>query len=163
MCIRKRLGGLILCGALLLAGPVTAKEAQPMAKDPVLEAQLMSISEELRCLVCQNQTIADSDADLAVDLRNQVREMLLEGKTEQEIIDYMVQRYGDFVRYRPPVNNTTMLLWFGPFVLFAAGLALLFMNLRSRKKQLEQAPDEISEKEHQQVQALLKKNMGGTE
>ena len=119
---------------LLLAASVVANEAAPMAKDPVLEARVMAISDELRCLVCQNQTIADSDAELAVDLRNQVREMIVAGKNEDEIIDYMVVRYGDFIRYRPPVQPTTYVLWFGPFILFAVGLGVLILNIRSRRR-----------------------------
>jgi cytochrome c-type biogenesis protein CcmH len=89
------------------AASVLAKEAEPMAADPEMEKLVNDISAELRCLVCQNQTIADSHAALAVDLKNQVRQMVASGKTQTEIVDYMVQRYGDFVRYRPPVKPTT--------------------------------------------------------
>jgi len=98
---------------LSFLAPVVAKEATPMAKDPVLEEKVNAVSDELRCLVCQNQTIADSHAALAVDLKNQVREMLSAGKSEQEVIDYMVERYGDFVRYRPPMKPThdVALVW----------------------------------------------------
>jgi cytochrome c-type biogenesis protein CcmH len=100
------------------------------AAEAALEKHVMAISEELRCLVCQNQTIADSHADLAIDLRNQVREKLVLGMSDRDVIEFMVQRYGDFVLYRPPVKSTTWLLWFGPFLLLAAGLALLFAKLR---------------------------------
>ena len=98
---------LTLCfGALIFAsGAALAKEAQPLAADPVLEERVNDITKELRCLVCQNQTIADSHADLAIDLKNQVRDMVKSGKTQTEIVDYMVQRYGDFVRYRPPMGK----------------------------------------------------------
>ncbi len=117
-----------------------AKEATPAAADPVLEARMQAIAIELRCLVCQNQTIADSHADLAVDLRNQVREMLRQGKSDREIIDYMTARYGDFVLYRPPVKGTTMLLWFGPAVLLVGGIAILWLVLRRRSRR---APEDF--------------------
>ncbi len=125
------------CAASLLLGvalAAPAKEAAPVAEDPALEARVMAIAVELRCLVCQNQTIADSHADLAVDLRKQVREMLRQGKSQREILDYMTARYGDFVLYRPPVKNTTALLWFGPGLLLVGGLAGLAMVLRRRSR-----------------------------
>ena len=112
---------LLLCIAGWNAGPVAGAEAKPVSEDPALEQRVMQISNELRCLVCQNQTIADSHAELAIDLRNQVRDQLKQGKSEQEILDYMVQRYGDFVRYRPPVKLQTLVLWVGPFLLLAGG------------------------------------------
>lgn len=149
-----------VCAALLMlcVTGADAKEAVPMAEDPILEARVMAVAEELRCLVCQNQTIADSHADLAVDLKNQVREMLVAGKSEQEIIDYMVQRYGDFVRYRPPVNPSTYLLWFGPFALFALGGGILIYTLRRRRQQVEDAP--LSETDHKRAEELLKQVPG---
>jgi cytochrome c-type biogenesis protein CcmH len=119
------------------AGPLTAAEARPVSEDPALEQRVMQISNELRCLVCQNQTIADSNADLAIDLRKQVREQLSQGKSEQEILDYMVQRYGDFVRYRPPVKMQTLVLWMGPFLLLAGGLFALMRFLRRRRQSSE--------------------------
>jgi cytochrome c-type biogenesis protein CcmH len=111
------------------------KEAAPVAADPVLEAKVLAIAAELRCLVCQNQTIADSNADLAVDLRKQVREMLQKGQSQAQILDYMTARYGDFVLYRPPVKNTTALLWFGPAVLLVGGLAV-FLTVMVRRSRL---------------------------
>jgi cytochrome c-type biogenesis protein CcmH len=119
---------------LMLALAGQAKEAPAASDDPVLEARMLRITAELRCLVCQNQTIADSHADLAVDLRRQVREMLAKGATDQEITDYMTARYGDFVLYRPPVKGTTALLWFGPPVLLLVGLVLLYAVLRRRSR-----------------------------
>ena len=119
--------------AMLLAGAI-AKEAAPAAADPVLEARMLAVAAELRCLVCQNQTIADSHADLAVDLRNQVRDMLRKGQSEREIVDYMTARYGDFVLYRPPVKATTALLWYGPALLLVGGLAVLWLVLRRRSR-----------------------------
>jgi cytochrome c-type biogenesis protein CcmH len=128
----------VVCAALVvgLAGNAVAQpsEAPLTAADPVLEARVMKIAAELRCLVCQNQTIADSHADLAIDLRNQVREMLKKGQTQDQIIDYMTARYGDFVLYRPPVKSTTALLWFGPAVLLVGGLAVLITVLRRRSR-----------------------------
>lgn len=115
-------------------GMVQANEAAPASEDPVLEARMVKIAEELRCLVCQNQTIASSNAGLAVDLRNQVREMLRRGDTDRQIIDYMTARYGDFVLYRPPLKGTTALLWFGPGVLLVGGLLILFLVLRRRSR-----------------------------
>lgn len=100
------------------------------AQDPALDARVDTVSQELRCLVCQNQTIADSQADLAVDLRRQVREMLIAGKSEAEVVRYMTERYGDFVVYRPPVRTDTLLLWFGPLILLVLGIALLLRRIR---------------------------------
>jgi cytochrome c-type biogenesis protein CcmH len=127
---------LILISTLLLI-PLSAfaREAVPVAEDPALEARVTKIAEELRCLVCQNQNIADSHAELAIDLKNQVREMLKKGMSDKDVIDFMVNRYGDFVLYRPPVKGTTWLLWFGPFILLAGGLGFLFMRLRRRQGQ----------------------------
>lgn len=112
----------------------SAAEAAPAADDPALEARVQRITGELRCLVCQNQTIADSHADLAQDLRRQVREMIAQGKSDAEIIDYMTARYGDFVLYRPPLKSTTALLWFGPALLVAGGIMGLVIVLRRRSR-----------------------------
>jgi cytochrome c-type biogenesis protein CcmH len=122
-----------LCLALLGLAAQT-KEAAPAAADPALEARVQRISIELRCLVCQNQTIADSDADLAVDLRRQVREMLQQGKSEPEILEFMTARYGDFVLYRPPVKSSTYLLWYGPMTMAVLGIAILLWVLRRRNR-----------------------------
>jgi cytochrome c-type biogenesis protein CcmH len=111
-----------------------APRAVPTAADPALEARMLAITSELRCLVCQNQTIADSHADLAVDLRAEVREMLRAGRTPDEIRRYMTDRYGDFVLYRPPVKPTTLLLWLGPGLLLAVGAVALALALRRRSR-----------------------------
>ena len=100
--------------------------------DPVVEARLKSLSVELRCLVCQNQTLADSSAPLAEDLRNEIREQIQKGMTDKEITDYLVSRYGDFVRYRPPVNAKTYVLWLGPVVILVLGILALFFTLKRR-------------------------------
>ena len=124
----------LMLATAMLCGQALAREAAPAAEDPVLEARVMKVSAELRCLVCQNETIAASHADLAVDLRNQVREMLRAGKSDREVFDYMTARYGDFVLYRPPLKTTTALLWFGPPLLLGAGLVTLFVLLRRRNR-----------------------------
>lgn len=124
----------IVCALLMSPFFAGAKEAVPAAADPALEARMMNIATELRCLVCQNQTIADSHADLAVDLRRQVREMLQRGDSDQQILAYMTARYGDFVLYRPPVKATTALLWYGPAILLVGGLFVLVLVLRRRAR-----------------------------
>lgn len=140
---------------LMLTAPLfaVAKQAEPMSTDPLLEERVMAISHELRCLVCQNQTIADSDAELAVDLRQQVREMISEGKDEGYIVDYMVERYGDFVRYRPPFKATTFLLWVGPFLLLIIGLFVLWINLRRRSVQ--KSDVNLTQEENANLKKLL--------
>ena len=116
---------------LFFALPAFAQE------DPGLDRRVTNLAHELRCLVCQNQTLADSNADLAVDLRNQIREQLKAGKSERDVIDFMVARYGDFVLYRPPFKASTAALWLGPFVLLALGAWLLLRRLRQRAPQRE--------------------------
>ena len=103
------------------------------AQDPALERRVINLAHELRCLVCQNQTLADSNAPLAVDLRNQIREQLAAGKSERDVVDFMVARYGDFVLYRPPLKATTVLLWTGPFIFLVAGFYLLLRYIRRRR------------------------------
>jgi cytochrome c-type biogenesis protein CcmH len=125
---------LSFCLILLAPLPASAKDAVPVATDPALEARMLAITSELRCLVCQNQTIADSHAELADDLRRQVREMLVRGDSNQQITDYMTARYGDFVLYRPPLKSSTWLLWFGPGLLLGGGLIALALVLRKRSQ-----------------------------
>jgi cytochrome c-type biogenesis protein CcmH len=121
---------LTLLLALQCALPAFANEAQPLAEDPVVEKRLIGISAELRCLVCQNESLAGSRADLALDLRREIRTLIKDGKTDAEITDFMVSRYGDFVLYRPPVNRVTWLLWFGPFVLLIGAVVVLVRMVR---------------------------------
>ena len=135
----------------IAAFAVQAKEAPPAVADPVLEKRVMALSEELRCLVCQNQTLADSHAGLAMDLKNQVREKLASGMSDKDVIDFMVERYGDFVLYRPPVRAATWLLWFGPFLLLAVALYLLMRKLAKRREDAATLPDA----ELQRAAALL--------
>ena len=119
--------------ALLLTLPLLAMgEAKPMGDDPAVEARLKALSQELRCLVCQNQTLADSAAPLAEDLRQEIREKIARGMSDKEITDYLVARYGNFVRYRPPVESQTLLLWVGPSLLLIAGFTVLWLTLRKR-------------------------------
>jgi cytochrome c-type biogenesis protein CcmH len=140
---------------LLLAAclPAFAKEAAPAADDPVLEKRVMKLAAELRCLVCQNQSLADSNADLAIDLKNQVRSQIREGRSDAQIRDYMVARYGDFVLYSPPWKAATALLWAGPFLLLVAGAFALVMYLRSRRARV--VTTELTADEHARAQALL--------
>ncbi len=148
--------GLVILSAA--ACNVTAKEAQPSAADPVLEERVMKLSRELRCLVCQNETLADSRADLAEDLRNQIREQMKAGKSDKEIITFLTDRYGKFVLYRPPVDPTTYLLWFGPFVLLLAGLLLLFRYVKQRSALIAESP--LSVEERRRAEALLASERG---
>ena len=142
--------------ALLLAGLsicATARDAVSLTDDPALEARVLSIAAELRCLVCQNQTVADSSSDLAVDLRQQIREKLRLGMNERQILDFMVARYGDFVLYRPPLKASTALLWGGPFALLLVGAIALARNLRQRRRDPAQA--ELSPAEAARARQLL--------
>jgi cytochrome c-type biogenesis protein CcmH len=111
--------------------------ARPSAEDPALEARLVTVTRELRCLVCQNESIADSHAPLAVDMRNQIREQLRSGMSEREVIAFMVDRYGNFVRFRPPLTASTLALWFGPLLLLVGGLVALGVQLRRRAHRAE--------------------------
>ena len=133
-----------------------SKEAAATAFDPVEHKRVLAISEQLRCLVCQNQSIADSNADLAVDLRNQVIEQINAGRTDKEIIDYMVDRYGDFVLYKPPFKASTVILWVGPVALFLIALVAFYMNLRRRKQSAAATERVLSDEEQKRAQALLR-------
>jgi len=130
---------------LAIAGAAFAQSSEIAKPDPAVERRMKALAEELRCLVCQNQTIADSHADLAIDLRQQIREMLQKGQTNQQVLQYMTDRYGDFVLYRPPVKATTWLLWFGPGVLLVGGLIGLILILRRRTRMSDDRfePDEL--------------------
>jgi len=122
---------LLLCFIPMIS---LAGEAQDMAKDPVLEKRMVILAEDLRCLVCQNESLASSHAELAEDLRREVRELMQKGMSDQEIKDYLVARYGDFVLYEPPMKASTLLLWMGPFALLVGGLGILVFQLRGRRK-----------------------------
>ena len=148
----------LLLGLTLGPGGVAAQapaesKAAPLSADPALEARVLKIAEELRCLVCQNETIAASQADLAKDLRQQIREQLTQGRTQPQILEFMAQRYGDFVLYRPPLQLSTVVLWVGPFVLLLVAAGVLLMNLRRRDPDAEPAP--LSPAELQRARRLL--------
>jgi len=146
--------------ALALTGGALAHEAPPAADDPVTERHMMELAKELRCLVCQNQTIADSQAELAADLRQQVRELIRKGMSDEEIKAYLVARYGDFVLYRPPVNGNTLLLWFGPAVLLAGGMVALVIALRRRIARIDAAEKSqpLSDDEARRAHRLLEQD-----
>ncbi|WP_089340492.1 cytochrome c-type biogenesis protein [Burkholderia singularis] len=141
-----RLLASVLLGLLSLVS--SAKDATPAADDPTLEAHMLRITGELRCLVCQNQTIADSHADLAEDLREEVRVMLRKHESDEQIVKYMTDRYGDFVLYRPPFKATTLLLWLGPAALLLIGATSLFLVLRRRARMSDDCfePDTLDER-----------------
>lgn len=140
---------------LLALGAVAtqAREATPMAADELVEKRMVAISDELRCLVCQNESLSGSHAELANDLRREIRTLIKDGKSDSEILDFMVARYGDFVRYRPPVKGTTLLLWFGPAALLLVGLFGLIRHLRRRNDKINDAP--LNSEEQSQADALL--------
>jgi cytochrome c-type biogenesis protein CcmH len=139
---------------LLVAGGAFAQSSEIANPDPKTEARLKELAEELRCLVCQNQTIADSNAPLAVDLRQQIRGQIAQGRSDTQILDYMVERYGDFVLYRPPLRATTLLLWIGPFALVAVGAFIYVMVLRRRKAALA-GSRELTPQRRAELEALL--------
>lgn len=142
-----------LLAVLIALGPVAAvaKEAPALAQDPKTEQRLMALAEELRCLVCQNESLAASRAELAMDLKREIRLMIQAGKSDAEIRDYLVKRYGDFVLYRPPLKARTVLLWAGPFLLLALGAFLAWRRVTRRR-----APEaELSPAERERAAKLL--------
>ena len=143
--------------ALLIAfaGAAFGQAAEVGNADPRVEARLKVLAEELRCLVCQNQTIADSNAPLALDLRNQIRTQIGQGRSDDEIRAYMVQRYGDFVLYRPPFKATTAVLWLAPFLLVAAGAAIFLLIVRRRRAEEPAKPP--AKKRRAEIEALLER------
>jgi len=145
----------ILLSALcvLSFGSSFAKDAVPLADDPVIEQRLISISEEMRCLVCQNESLAGSRSDLANDLRREIRTLIKEGKSDDQIRSFMVERYGDFVLYRPPVKPITWLLWIGPFIILLIGIAGLLIYLRRRNNAVSNIP--LSDDDNKKIDALL--------
>src|ERR1700720_24033 len=135
-----------------------AKEAKSLGDDPDLDRRMMALSQQLRCLVCQNETLADSQADLAADLRGQIREQMKAGKTDAEIIAFLTDRYGDFVLYKPPVKPRTYLLWFGPFILLGGGLFALYRVISHRRDEIAESP--LSPEEHRRAEKLLESENG---
>ena len=135
-------------------GLANAGEASPMAEDPVVEARLVHISQELRCMVCQNESLSSSRAELADDLRREVRDLIRANKSDQEIKDFLVSRYGDFVLYRPEVKPLTWVLWFGPFVVLL--MAAIFLLAYLRQRRLAVHPQALSDADRARVERLLK-------
>jgi cytochrome c-type biogenesis protein CcmH len=150
---RLRLLPILLICLLAPALRAQVQEEEVPSDDPVIEQRLASLSKELRCLQCQNQTLADSPAGLAADLRREIRLQMKAGKSDQEIIAFLTQRYGDFILYRPRVTFTTYLLWFGPFVLLLGGLYVLFRYIKQRRDLIPEKP--LSTAEHRRAEELL--------
>lgn len=152
--MRRALVGFLAALVCLMAGnPLLAKEAAPLAQDEAVEKRMVAISSELRCLVCQNESLSASNAELANDLRREIRSQIAAGKSDGEIRDFMVSRYGDFVLYRPPLKGTTLLLWFGPGLLFVGGLVALIRYLRRRNSAIKDLP--LSAREQEELDRLL--------
>jgi cytochrome c-type biogenesis protein CcmH len=148
---------LALVLALMLLVPYGwAKEAAPVAEDPEIERRMIALSEDLRCLVCQNESLAGSRADFANDLRREIREQMHANKSDKEIVDFLVARYGEFVLYRPPVKPSTMILWFGPFIFLLIGAVLLVVYLKRRRFE----EPMLSEQQRKQAESLLKEGKG---
>jgi cytochrome c-type biogenesis protein CcmH len=151
--MNKILSSLVFAIALsVVVGAIAAPIETFKFDSPDTEKVFHKLSEELRCLVCQNQNIAESNADLAKDLRLEMYNMLMDGKTEDEIVDFMVQRYGDYVLYRPPFKPMTWLLWFGPLIVFLIGLIFVIRFMRSQMS--ESSQDNLSEEDIERVKSL---------
>lgn len=148
---------LVVLALLCFAALMNAKEARPV-EDPQIEQRMRALTQQLRCLVCQNETLADSQADLAEDLRREIRGQMKAGKSDQEIIAFLTQRYGNFVLYKPPVQPTTYLLWFGPFALLVAGTVLLYRYLKHRRAVIQDQP--LTEAERKRAEDLLRGQLG---
>ena len=146
----------VILSLLLLSLFANAKEAAPLAEDEAVEKRMVAISEEMRCLVCQNESLSGSRSDLAQDLRREIRSLIKQGKSDQDIMEFMVSRYGDFVRYRPPVKGSTYLLWFGPFLLLAGAIVALLAYLRRRSGRV--AETTLTAEERRQAEQLMKLN-----
>ena len=144
---------LLMALCIFNLGFAYAKDAAPLADDPLTEQRLISISEEMRCLVCQNESLAGSRSDLANDLRREIRILIKEGKSDEQIRTFMVERYGDFVLYRPPVKPITWLLWIGPFVILIIGIGGLLTYLRRRDRSVPSL--KLTDEDNRRIDALL--------
>ena len=151
LALRRMLALFLACGMFLPAIAADGGLARPVG-DPAVEARVNRLAEDLRCLTCMGQSIADSQSSFSTDMKREIRTMIGAGKSDKDIMDFMVQRYGDFVLYRPPVKSTTWLLWGGPFLLLIVALAFLLAKLRKRSSQ---AVAQLSESEHRQAASLL--------
>jgi cytochrome c-type biogenesis protein CcmH len=156
--VYKILGVLGVCAAILFFSgmPQSASAAKLDGIDlpEQYESRYKALIDQLRCLVCQNETLADSDADLAADLRREIREKMVQGQSDKQITEFLVDRYGDFVLYNPPVKPTTLMLWYGPFALLALGVLIAVITIRRRGRR---APTSLDDEQHRQVQALLRR------
>ncbi|MBI5040428.1 MAG: cytochrome c-type biogenesis protein CcmH [Gammaproteobacteria bacterium] len=156
--ILKLLRALCAVAALLIfsgtLGTASAARLDGIDLPEQYETRYKALIDQLRCLVCQNETLADSNAELAADLRREVREMMVKGKSDQEITEFLVARYGDFVLYNPPVKSTTLMLWYGPFALLALGVLIAIITVRRRGRT---EPTTLNATQHQQVQDLLRR------
>jgi cytochrome c-type biogenesis protein CcmH len=139
---------------------ILAEEARPLAEDPAMEQRLARLAQDLRCLVCQNESLAGSRADLAEDLRREIRALMRAGKSDEDVVAFLTERYGDYILYRPPLRTETWLLWFGPLLILMAGGTGLFVYLRRRTAQ--RAP-QVSAEQRRQAQAALGLPRGGPE
>jgi cytochrome c-type biogenesis protein CcmH len=146
---------------LLLLIPLTgwSKEAIPVAEDPEIEKRMLALTMDLRCLVCQNEPISDSRAEFSNDIRREIREQIKANKTDEEIIQFLVDRYGDFILYNPPVKSTTVMLWFGPAILFVIALGALIVHLKRRRVQIEDIS--LSKEQLEAAEALLDEEKKG--
>jgi cytochrome c-type biogenesis protein CcmH len=144
---------LAFLAALFLFCSIAAKGAQPI-EDPQLDQRMQNLTQQLRCMVCRNETLADSQADVAADLRREIRKQMRDGKTDQEIVAFLTQRYGDYVLYNPPVKPKTYPLWILPFVLFTGGIVLLYWYLRRRREAIQDQP--LTADEHKRAEDLLR-------
>jgi len=147
----------LLALTMLLAAPLWAAEAVPVGEDPAIEQRMVNLSTDLRCLVCQNETLAGSHAELAEDLRREIRQQMKQGKSDSEVIQYLTDRYGDFVLYKPPFRSYTLLLWFGPFIFLLGGAAVWYFTLKKRRA-MKPAIQAGSEALKQAVDLLEKRN-----
>ena len=146
----RRILAFLLLGCMPL---LTQASTEPTMLDPVSQRRLVDLSAQLRCLVCQNQSIAESNAELAVDLRNQINEQIKLGRSDKEIVDFMVTRYGDFVLYRPPFKATTALLWIGPIALLLLAVLVFYRTLVSRRARVDERP--LTDAERAEAQRML--------
>ncbi|MBL8497080.1 cytochrome c-type biogenesis protein CcmH [Nitrosomonas sp. JL21] len=156
-----KLNRIICCMLFLLViipSLALSKEAIPVAEDPEVEKRMLALTMDLRCLVCQNESIADSRADFSNDIRREIREQIKANKSDPEIVQFLVDRYGDFVLYNPPIKPTTVLLWFGPVALFLIGFGALIVYLKRRRQQIEDVP--LSEDQLKKAEALLDEKKG---
>jgi cytochrome c-type biogenesis protein CcmH len=153
-----RLVLLLLLLVCLFVPAAIARDAQPLGEDPAVEARLNKLSKELRCLVCRNETLAESPAGLADDLRREIREQIRAGKSDREIVAFLQARYGEYILYRPRVTPTTYLLWFGPFVLLLGGLAFLFRYIKQRRDSITEQP--LTDDDRRRAEKLLAATSG---